>query len=166
MLNNIELNFIAELNKEYLKNNKFSFMNILFCSEPDKQINLMENALNGVYNKKHRKIIQQSDIIFRTQDSFYLGKIDEHFWLYSNEGELWGAGKEIQNTCNLIRDVFYFPLDDKSVIDDMFERNGFGNYDAVSSDYSQFCRSLGFTFNDNEAHWDAQAEDFYKNFKV
>lgn len=166
MLTEIEINFIAELNNEYLKNHKLSFMHILFCSCADKQNNLMENALNGVYNKKHRKIIQQSDIILRTQDSFYLGKIDEHFWLYSNEGELWGAGKEIQNTCNLIRDVFYFPLDDKSIIDDMFERNGFGSYDSVSSDYSQFCSSLGFAFNDNEAYWDAQAEDFYQNFKV
>ena len=166
MLTQKEYNFIDALYSNYSQKRNNSFMHILFCSDPDKQSNLMENALNGVYNKKHRKMIQHSDIIFRTQDSFYLGKIDEHFWLYSNEGEMWGAGKEIQNTCNLIRDVFYFPLDDKSIIDDMFERNGFGNYDAVSSDYSQFCRSLGFTFNDNEEYWDAQAEDFYKKFKV
>lgn len=166
MLTQKEHEFINALYSNYNQKRNNSFMHILFCSYPDKQNNLMENALNGVYNKKHRKIIQQSDIIFRTQDSFYLGKIDEHFWLYSNEGELWGAGKEIQNTCNLIRDVFYFPLDDKSIIDDMFKRNGFGSYDSVSSDYSQFCRSLGFAFNDNEAYWDAQAEDFYQKFKV
>jgi len=116
--------------------------------------------------KNIKKIIQESEIIFRTQDSFYLGKINEHFWLYSNEGELWGAGKEIQNTCNLIRDVFYFPVNDKSVIEDIFERKGFNTYESISNEYRIFCESLELKFNEDEDYWQSQAEDFYSQYKL
>lgn len=158
--------FIKKIYNDFEMRKRNSFMNILFCSDPSKQNNLLENALKDVYNKKHKKIIQESEIIFRTQDSFYLGKINEHFWLYSNEGELWGAGKEIQNTCNLIRDVFYFPVNDKSIIEDIFERKGFNTYDSISNDYRIFCESLELKFNEDEDYWQSQADDFYSQYKL
>jgi len=158
--------FIKKIYNDFEMRKRNSFMNILFCSDPSKQNNLLENALKDVYNKKHKKIIQESEIIFRTQDSFYLGKINEHFWLYSNEGELWGAGKEIQNTCNLIRDIFYFPVDDKSIIEDIFERKGFDTYDSISNEYSIFCESLELKFNEDEDYWQSQADDFYSQYKL
>lgn len=158
--------FIKKIYNDFEMRKRNSFMNILFCSDPSKQNNLLENALKDVYNKKHKKIIQESEIIFRTQDSFYLGKINEHFWLYSNEGELWGAGKEIQNTCNLIRDVFYFPVNDKSIIEDIFKRKGFNTYDSISNDYRIFCESLELKFNEDEDYWQSQADDFYSQYKL
>lgn len=158
--------FIKKIYNDFEMRKRNSFMNILFCSDPSKQNNLLENALKNVYNKKHKRIIQDSEIIFRTQDSFYLGKINEHFWLYSNEGELWGAGKEIQNTCNLIRDVFYFPINDKSIIEDIFKRKGFNTYDSISNEYRIFCESLELKFNEDEDYWQSQADDFYSQYKL
>ncbi len=165
-LSNKDLKFLAALREQHKNKSNKSFLNILYCINTEHQNNLLKNALKDVYNKKHKKIIQESEIIFRNQDSFYLGKINEHFWLYSNEGELWGAGKEIQNTCNLIRDVFYFPVNDKSVIEDIFERKGFNTYESISNEYRIFCESLELKFNEDEDYWQSQAEDFYSQYKL
>lgn len=40
-------------------------------------------------------IFEQSDFLLYTRGGFLLGKYQDFFWLYSNEGELWGAGKQI-----------------------------------------------------------------------
>lgn len=68
------------------------------------------------------------------KNGFYLGKYEEHFFVYTSEGELLGAGKEIQNTCSFLINLLYFSLDDKRVIEDMFQRKGFNSYDKVIMD--------------------------------
>ncbi|MDI6976211.1 hypothetical protein [Serratia sp. Se-RSBMAAmG] len=164
MLNKIELNFIAELNREYLKNHKFSFMNILFGAIPLSFEEVKKEAIQG--SGSLRKLLKKSTLFLSIKNGFYLGKHEDDFFIYSSEGELFGAGKEIQNTCCCLRNLLYFSLEDKRVIDDMFARKGFKPYDEVIKEYDDFCKSLNLCFQEKDDYWEKQAEDFNNQYSV
>lgn len=163
MLNKIEVGFIVELNKEYLKNHKLSFMNILFGATPSSFEEVKKEAIQG--SGSLRNLLKKSTLFLSIKNGFYLGKYEDDFFIYSSEGELFGAGKEIQNTCCL-RNLLYFSIEDKRVIDDMFARKGFRPYDEVIKEYDNFCKSLNLCFQEKDDYWEKQAEDFNNQYSV
>lgn len=93
MLNKIEVGFIVELNKEYLKNHKLSLMNILFGAIPSSFEEVKKEAIQG--SGSLRKLLKKSTLFLSIKNGFYLCKHEDDFFIYSSEGELFGAGKEI-----------------------------------------------------------------------
>lgn len=85
--------FIEALVQNYHGNKERSFLSILFATDVIDisrfQKDLLDNA-EDLFD-----FFSESDVIFFTNGAFYLGKYKEDFWLYSSEGELWGAGKQI-----------------------------------------------------------------------
>lgn len=159
-----EIRFINILEEDYRIKGKHSFMNILFGASPESMENIKKEALYGSGSLK--KILNKCIFLISIKNGFYLGKYEEHFFVYTSEGELLGAGKEIQNTCSFLRNLLYFSLEDKRVIEDMFQRKGFNPYDEVIMDYRRFCKNLNLEFHEEDEYWEKQAEDFNKKYAL
>lgn len=159
-----EIKFINFLEDDYKIRGKNSFMNILFGASPESMENIKKEALYGSGSLK--KFLNKCIFLISIKNGFYLGKYEEHFFVYTSEGELLGAGKEIQNTCSFLRNLLYFSLDDKRVIEDMFQRKGFNPYDEVIIDYRRFCNNLNLEFHEEDEYWGKQAEDFNKKYAL
>lgn len=159
-----EIKFINFLEDDYKIRGKNSFMNILFGASPESMENIKKEALYGSGSLK--KFLNKCIFLISIKNGFYLGKYEEHFFVYTSEGELLGAGKEIQNTCSFLRNLLYFSLDDKRVIEDMFQRKGFNSYDEVIMDYRRFCKNLNLEFHEEDEYWEKQAEDFNKKYAL
>lgn len=161
MLKTIEKNFINAIKNDYSENHKNSFLNVLFGTSPldmdeiRKDINLNIEDDDGL-----NEILNRSDFIFYTKGGFLLGKYEDDFWIYSSEGEMWGAGKKIQNTCNIIRQLLYYTLDDKKYIESMFKENGYPSYKKIISKYKNFCNSLGLNFVESDTEWMEESKEF------
>lgn len=159
-----EIKFINFLEDDYKIRGKNSFMNILFGASPESMENIKKEALYGSGSLK--KFLNKCIFLISIKNGFYLGKYEEHFFVYTSEGELLGAGKEIQNTCSFLRNLLYFSLEDKRVIEDMFQRKGFNSYDEVIMDYRRFCKNLNLEFYEEDEYWEKQAEDFNKKYAL
>lgn len=160
-LNKTEKDFLKALEQDYIENKEFSFLNILFCVDFKRRNNLLLSLLDDLNNKKQEKLFRKSEIIFRTQDSFYLGKYDKHFFVYGNEGDLFGAGVEIQNTCNVFRGLLYgYDSTDRRMLDFIFNRRNYPDYDEVIKKYKNFCNNLGLEYIEDDEYWEKQAEEF------
>lgn len=159
-----EIKFIKDLEEDYKIRKKNSFMNILFGSSPETIENITKDALYGSGSLK--KFLNKSIFIMSIKNGFYLGKYEDNFFVYTTEGELFGAGKEIQNTCSFLRNLLYFSLDDKRVIEDMFQRKGFNNYDEVIMDYKKFCNNMKLEFHEEDEYWEKQAKDFNDKYAL
>lgn len=159
-----EIKFINFLEDDYKIRRKNSFMNILFGASPESMENIKKEALYGSGSLK--KFLNKCIFLISIKNGFYLGKYEEHFFVYTSEGELLGAGKEIQNTCSFLRNLLYFSLEDKRVIEDMFQRKGFNSYDEVIMDYRRFCKNLNLEFHEEDEYWEKQAEDFNKKYAL
>lgn len=159
-----EIKFINFLEDDYKIRGKNSFMNILFGASPESMENIKKEALYGSGSLK--KFLNKCIFLISIKNGFYLGKYEEHFFVYTSEGELLGAGKEIQNTCSFLRNLLYFSLEDKRVIEDMFQRKGFNPYDEVIMDYRRFCKNLNLEFHEEDEYWEKQAEDFNKKYAL
>lgn len=158
-----EKDFLKALEQDYIENKEFSFLNILFCVDFKRRNNLLLSLLDDLNNKKQEKLFKKSEIIFRTQDSFYLGKYDKHFFVYGNEGDLFGAGLEIQNTCNVFRRLFYSydsSDGDRRMLDMIFKMNNHPPYDEIIKKYKIFCNTLGLAYTEDDEYWEKQAEEF------
>lgn len=159
-----EIKFINFLEDDYKIRRKNSFMNILFGASPESMENIKKEALYGSGSLK--KFLNKCIFLISIKNGFYLGKYEEHFFVYTSEGELFGAGKEIQNTCSFLRNLLYFSLDDKRVIEDMFQRKGFNSYDEVIMNYKGFCNNMHLEFHEEDEYWEKQAEDFNKKYAL
>lgn len=159
-----ETKFINFLEDDYKIRGKNSFMNILFGSSLETMENIKKDALYGSGSLK--KFLKNCIFIMSIKNGFYLGKYEEHFFVYTSEGELLGAGKEIQNTCSFLRNLLYFSLDDKRVIEDMFQRKGFNSYDEVIMNYKKFCNNMMLEFHEEDEYWEKQAEDFNDKYAL
>lgn len=155
--------FLTALKEQHKHKGDKSFLSILYCVNMKHQNDLLKNIIKNTYNNEYQKIFEQSEIIFRSQDSFYLGKYKNHFFIYGNEGELFGAGKEIQNTCNVFRELFYaYDINDRRALDNIFKMHHYPPYKEVIGDYKIFCKQFDLEYNENDLYWQQQAEDFDK----
>lgn len=160
-LNNNEISFLIALKEQHKHKVDKSFLSILYCVNIEQQDDLLKNITKNSYNNEYQKIFEQSEIIFRSQDSFYLGKYKNDFFIYGNEGELFGAGREIQNTCNVFRELFYaYDINDRRALDNIFKMHDYPSYKEVINDYKIFCKQFDLEYNEDDLYWQQQAEDF------
>lgn len=163
-LSNKDLKFLAALREQHKHKGDKSFLSILYCVNMKQQDDLLKNIIKNAYNNEYQKIFEQSEIIFRSQDSFYLGKYKNDFFIYGNEGELFGAGKEIQNTCNVFRELFYaYDINDRRALDNIFKMHDYPPYEEVINDYKVFCKQFNLEYNENDLYWQQQSE-YFDNF--
>jgi len=163
MTNEKEKKFLNELKKDYFINKNASFLSVLFCVDIEEQDNLLLSLLDDLNNKKQEKLFKNSEVIFISQDSFYLGKYGTHFFVYGNEGDLFGAGLEIQNTCNVFRRLFYSydsSDGDRRMLDMIFKMNNHPPYDKIIEKYKIFCNKLGLEYIEDDEYWEKQSEEF------
>jgi len=160
-LNKYESDFLKALDKDYINKGKNSFLDILFCVSSVCKKNILSDILEDVENENHKIFFKNSDIIFRSQDSFYLGKYKEHYFIYGNEGEFFGAGKEIQNVCNVFRELFYgYSEEDTRAIESIFKMHKYPPYEEVIEDYKIFCSNLHLKYETSDIYWETQSEEF------
>lgn len=157
---NKEKAFIKALVKNYHSNKERSFLSILFSTDLIDMDRFKKDLLDN--SEDLFGLFSESDVMFFTNGAFYLGKYKEDFWLYSSEGELWGAGKQIQNTCNIIRMNEFAPLEYKEDINNKLKRDGLPDYDTIINEYRLFCLEQGLIFNESDEDWAIESEDFNK----
>ena len=120
MITEQEKIFLEKLKSDYISKKDSSFLNVLFSTSILDIEKVIKDILANIEDDDEiLNIFEQSDFLLYTRGGFLLGKYQDFFWLYSNEGELWGAGKQIQNTCNIIRQLLYFTLDNINYIESM-----------------------------------------------
>ncbi len=157
---NKEKAFIKALVKNYHGNKERSFLSVLFSTDLIDMSRFKKDLLDNAEDLFD--FFSESDVIFFTNGAFYLGKYKENFWLYSSEGELWGAGKQIQNTCNIIRMNEFAPLEYKEDINNKLKRDDLPDYDTIIDEYKSFCLNQGLIFNESDEDWAIESEDFNK----
>lgn len=155
-----DISFITSLKEDCYNRKERSFLSILFSTDLIDMNRFKKDLLDNAEDLFD--FFSESDVIFFTNGAFYLGKYKEDFWLYSSEGELWGAGKQIQNTCNIIRMNEFAPLEYKGDINDKLKRDGLPDYDSIINEYKLFCLEKGMIFNESDEDWAIESADFNK----
>lgn len=161
MLTKSEKHFIKALENDYMSKRDSSFLNVLFSTSLLDIEGVKKDILaNTEEDDEILNIFDQSDFLLYTRGGFVLGKYQEFFWLYSSEGELWGAGKQIQNTCNIIRQLLYFTLDDIKYIESMFKERNLPSYKKTVAQYKAFCQNMNLMFTESDIQWENESKDF------
>lgn len=161
MITEQEKIFIENLKNDYLSKRDGSFLNVLFSTSLLDIENVKKDILANIEEDDEIiNIFKESEFLLYTKGGYLLGKYHDFFWLYSSEGELWGAGKQIQNTCNIIRQLLYFTLDDIKYIESMFKERGLPSYKKTVAQYKAFCQNINLTFTESDTQWENESKEF------
>lgn len=161
MITEQERIFLEKLKSDYISKKDSSFLNVLFSTSILDIEKVTKDILANIEDDDEiLNIFEQSDFLLYTRGGFLLGKYQDFFWLYSNEGELWGAGKQIQNTCNIIRQLLYFTLDNINYIESMFKERNLPSYKKTVTQYKDFCQNMSLTFTESDTQWENESKHF------
>lgn len=165
-----ELDFFEALKKDYNINKDKSFISVLFCgwfkSEPD-----MRKDLIDLFDIQYKKLFNESDLLFESIQSCYIGKYKDTFWGTDSEGSVFGMGKEIQN---IAFPIIFSELgqvtdtEEKKEVCNYFTNQLGLDYDDYILKYKKFCKSFGFDYKEDLELIEKQSEFFNNlldNFK-
>lgn len=157
-----ELAFLNALKKEQEINKEKSFMEVLFQAsfiEPKK----MKKDLDDLFQGYYENLFTNSDLIFESVNSCYVGKYKETFWGTGSEGEIFGLGQEIQN---IVFPIIFSELgqvtdpEEKISVCQYFKDSLGLDYDKFIQSYRDFCSSFGYQYKEDLEFIQKQSETF------
>lgn len=108
------------------------------------------------------KLVKNSIMLFSACQGIYISKYGDFFWATGDEGEIYCAGKHIQNSVYpALADAlwpFEFPFTDFYDEDD----EHFNHYPECVAQYKKFCEQAGLPFIDNFES--SKEEDAFSDF--